>query len=129
MSGGITGISLAIVCPPRPVGQWTDLSNLDYAKSRRRAERTRLVAPEMAEGLLEVPSPGRGQLAGQQGVELLARPPADAAAPAQQHPAQVLEALRLLRTLRPQAGAFGAPHLIHRLIHMHRDVETVQHLQ
>src|ERR1035441_10550675 len=42
MSGGITGISLAIVCPPRPVGQWTDLSNLDYAKSRRRAERTRL---------------------------------------------------------------------------------------
>jgi len=37
---GITGISLAIVCPPRPVGQWTDVSNFRQLKSRTLAERT-----------------------------------------------------------------------------------------
>src|ERR1039457_3419249 len=83
----------------------------------------------MAEGFLELPGPCRSQLAGQQRVEFLSRPPADAAAPAQQRPAQVLEALRLRRALRPEAGAFCAPHLIHRLIQMRRDMETVQYLQ
>jgi hypothetical protein len=34
---------LAIVCPPRPVGQWTDLSNFRQLKSRTLAERTRCV--------------------------------------------------------------------------------------
>src|ERR1017187_5463658 len=40
MSGEITGISLAIVCPPRPVGQWTDISNFRQFKSRTLAEGT-----------------------------------------------------------------------------------------
>ena len=32
-------------------------------------------------------------------------------------------------TVRPQACALGAAHLIHRLVEMARDVETVQHVQ
>ena len=31
------------------MGQWTDLSNLDYAKSRRRAERTQLNGKPIAD--------------------------------------------------------------------------------
>ena|SRR5271157_5936425 len=45
MSGGITGISLAIVCPPRPVGQWTDVSNFRQLKSRTLAKRTQTTVP------------------------------------------------------------------------------------
>src|SRR5882724_2581901 len=68
----------------------------------------------MGEGLLQLPGPSRGQLAGQQGVELLSCPPPYSAVPAQQRPAHVLKSLRLLLAPRPQACAFATPHLIHR---------------
>src|ERR1039458_2850066 len=53
MSGGITEISLAIVCPPRPVGQWTDVSNFPQLKSRTLAVRT----PPFASHLGRSPPP------------------------------------------------------------------------
>ena len=58
MSGGTTGISLAIVCPPRPVGQWTDATNFRQLKSRALAEGTQEIGSgaskrERREQLLE----------------------------------------------------------------------------
>jgi len=50
-------------------------------------------------------------------------------APAQQRPAHVFELLRLLLAVRPQACAFGTADLIHRLVQMGGDMETIQHVQ
>ncbi len=66
------------------------------------------VLPEMGQGLLQFPGARRGQLAGQQGIEFLSRPPANPAAAAQQGPARVLEPLGRSLVFRPQASGFGA---------------------
>src|SRR6516162_393695 len=41
----------------------------------------------------------------------------------------MLESLGRSLTLRPQAGALGTAHLIHRLVQMAHDMETIQHMQ
>jgi len=41
----------------------------------------------------------------------------------------MLEPLRCFLAFRPQARALGAAHLIHRLIQMARDMESIQHVQ
>ena len=50
------------------------------------------VVPDVLKGLLEVPSPGGGQLAGEQRIELAPCMTSDPAGSAQQLPAHVLEA-------------------------------------
>jgi hypothetical protein len=40
----------------------------------------------------------------------------------------VLESLRRFFAFRPQPRALGPAHLIHRLIQMARDMETIQHV-
>src|SRR5208282_1114358 len=44
MLGGISEFSLAIVCPPCPAGQRTDITKLRQFKSRTLAERTRITS-------------------------------------------------------------------------------------
>src|SRR5208283_2226759 len=82
------------------------------------------VAPEVGEGFLQLPGASRGQL----GVKLLPGPSTDPAAPAQQRPAHVLELLRLLLAVPPQACALGAANLIYRLVQVGGDMETIQHV-
>jgi len=52
MSEGITGISLAIDCLPRPVGQRTDVSNFRQLMSRTLAEGTRSTAKPSTQKLM-----------------------------------------------------------------------------
>jgi hypothetical protein len=52
------------------------------------------VGPEVGEGFLQLPGPGGGELAGQQGLELLPGPPPYSTAPAQPRPALALPAAR-----------------------------------
>jgi len=87
------------------------------------------VLPKVSEGLFQFPRSGRLQLAGQQGVELLpGSSPYPTAAP-QQRPAGVLQLLRSGLTCRSQTSGLGPPHLVHRLVQVHRDMEPVQHMQ
>ncbi len=89
----------------------------------------RSVLPKMSKGLLQLPRPGGLQLAGQQRVELLPGSPAYSAAPAQQSPSRVLELLCSRLARGSQAHALRPPHLVHRLVQMQGNVETVQDVQ
>ena len=87
------------------------------------------VLPEMREDLLQRRGPSRLELAGQQGVQPLPRPPTHPAATTQQGPAGVLELLGGRLACRSQTYRLGPPHLVHRLVQVHRDVEAVQDVQ
>src|ERR1035438_4693195 len=87
------------------------------------------VLPEMGEGLFQIPGPCGGQFAGEQGIELLPNPPAYPTAAAEQCPAHMLEPLGRFLALGPQACALGPAHLIHCLIQMAGDMESIQHVQ
>src|SRR5579871_3881830 len=89
----------------------------------------RSVFPEMREDFLQLPGPSCLELAGQQGVQLFPGSPPHSAAAPQQGPARTLQFLRDQLARRSQTSALRPPHLIHRLVQMHRDVEAVQHLQ
>ena len=87
------------------------------------------VVLEIVKGLFQIPGARGGQLTGQQRIQLLPGPSTRAAAAAQEGPAHMLEPLGGCLACGPQADALGAPHLIHRLIQVGRDRETVQHMQ
>src|SRR6202041_2900050 len=89
----------------------------------------RLVGPEMMEGLLQSPCPRRSQFAGQQGVELLAGKPTHTAPLAQQRPTHILQLLAFFLARGTQAGTLSAAHLVHRLVHVLGDVESIEHMQ
>src|SRR5437867_7962265 len=87
----------------------------------------RFIAPEMLETFLQHPSPSRSQFTGQEALEFDPSLTPHAATATQQLRAHVFEPLH--RRAASQSAAFGSAHLVHRLVEVHRDVETVQHVQ
>src|SRR5215813_12860916 len=82
----------------------------------------------MGESFLQLSGSCRGQLADEQGVELLPGSPAYPTATAQQRPTHVLEPLRHRLTGGLEVGAFCPAHFVHRLIQVRRDMEAIQHV-
>ena len=81
----------------------------------------------MMEGLRQSPSPRRSQFVGQQGVELLASTSPHTAPLAQQPPAQVLQLSAFFPARGAQSGTLSAANLVHRLLHMLGNVDSIEH--